>query len=77
MSEAEALARALQENVSGLAVAGRGVGLYDVAELVTELGGLVCVRSGAAKREVSRELVRQHAVPHLPGTMVGAHIPCR
>ncbi len=76
-SDRHALSLALEADVSASGEAGRGQGLTSTAELVTELGGRLVVHSGAgliACRETNR---RTHAVPHIPGTLVGARIPCR
>lgn len=78
LSDAEAIDRAIQRDVSGLPDPGRGQGLASVVEGVRGLRGVVRIRTGSASRSIARG-VRPAAdmVSPLQGTIVGARLPCR
>lgn len=77
MTDAEAVRRAIQWNVSRIQDEGRGQGLPGVVEGVRELGGVVWIRSGVALRTITRGQETTAGVSCLQGTIVGARLPCR
>ncbi len=80
----KAIELAVQYLVSSTDDPGRGQGLHTTVEVATSLNGRVVVRSGNARRTMSRkkrsygwENVDEAAsVPRLAGTMVAVRIPC-
>lgn len=78
LSDAEAIDRAIQRDVSGLPDPGRGQGLASVVEGVRGLGGVVRIRTGSAGRSITQGVSpATDMVSPLQGTIVGARLPCR
>jgi hypothetical protein len=77
MTDAEAVRRAIQWNVSRIQDEGRGQGLPGVVDGVRGLGGVVWIRSGVALRTITREQETTTGVSRQQGTIVGARLPCR
>jgi hypothetical protein len=78
LSDAEAIDRAIQRDVSGLPDPGRGQGLASVVEGVRGLGGVVRIRTGSAGRSITQGVrPATDMVSPLQGTIVGARLPCR
>ncbi len=77
MSEAAAIEQALKRFVSGTDDPHRGQGLPDIVDGVTDFGGVVHVRSGAAALRATPNATRTERVSYLQGTIVGAKVPCR
>ncbi|MCU1483690.1 MAG: hypothetical protein JWN67_436 [Actinomycetia bacterium] len=75
-TDLEAIDLALRYGVSGLDDPARGIGLADTAEQVRGLGGVVMVRSGNARRRLTRQESKGAQVTFLPGTIVGLSVPC-
>ena len=85
-SDHEAIERATEYLVSSVDDPGRGQGLHYVIDQALALNGTVVIRSGSAKRTMSRMTgskvdfrakPRLESVPPIAGTLVFVSIPCR
>lgn len=75
-TDLEAIRLALQEGVSGLEDAGRGVGISTTVDEVTGLQGFVHLKSGEASVDVYSERTNDKQTIHLNGTIIGVDVPC-
>jgi hypothetical protein len=78
MTDAEAIERAIRQNVSRLVTPGRGQGLWSVVDGVNRLKGSLSIRTGRAFRwRTRRGDVMSFDVSYLQGTIVGAQLRSR
>jgi len=77
MTDDTAIRRAVQWHVSRVPDEGRGQGLPGIVDGVRGLNGTVWIRSGVALRTITRRRQMTVGVSRLPGTIVGARLPCR
>lgn len=77
IDDRQAIELALQRDVSGTGVPGRGQGLAEIRDVARRLGGRMIVRSGTARALSTGGRTRIHDVAPLRGTVVGVTLPCR
>lgn len=75
-TDLEAIGLALEEGVSGLEDAGRGVGISTTVQEVTGLQGFVHLKSGEASVDVKLERTNDKQTTYLNGTVIGVVVPC-
>ena len=77
-SDHQAIRLAVQEGVTGTDDVGRGMGLHDLVQHVTDLRGSVRIRSGSTAVTFRSENRLKTDSVRLPqrGTVLGAMIPC-